>query len=191
MKKALDLLLLVGVIASPAIARADDAKCVAAFEETQSLRSTGKLSAARERLSRLERSPMSSDVSIPLRAPMPGVLARIYASSGQSVSQGERLADVVDLSRMWVRAEIYVGTLDRIDPHAEAQVRALGETEPHRATRLEAPPVARPSGSVLEIDYSLENAEGLVPHSRVEVEIPLAGSEQEALSVPWSAACRP
>ena len=144
-----------------------------------------ELAAARERLMRLEKSPMSADVSMPLRAPMAGVLSRIYVSSGQSVSQGEKLADVVDLSRLWVRAEVFSGIADRIDPKAEAQVHAIGRKETKRAVRLDAPFVAR--GSLYELDYAIEDASGLVPSSRVQVEIPLLGSEEDVLSVPWSA----
>jgi hypothetical protein len=49
MRRLLGLLLFASALLSTAVARADDAKCVAAFEETQSLRNTGRLRAARER----------------------------------------------------------------------------------------------------------------------------------------------
>lgn len=112
-------------------------------------------------------------------APVSGTISRVQAASGQSVTAGQPLLELLKLNRLWLRVRI---------PRSEADQIQRGE--PARVGRTQAMPVAgAPTGdpltSSVDLYFLLEDS-GFNPDQRVEVSLPLKGSGQ-LLVVPSAA----
>lgn len=161
-------------------------------EEARADRDTAAadLRAAQARLATLRRSPLDSDVRVPVAAPSAGVVRQLFAAPGQMVAAGANLADVADTDALWVRVAAYAGDLVAIDPQAGARVFRLGEpasAEGLAAEPVVAPPSADPLAATVDLFYSLRpGGAALRPGERVRVSVP-GPARESALSVPWSA----
>ncbi len=162
-----------------------------ASEEARADRDTAAadLRAAETRLSALRRSPLDSDVRVPVTAPHAGVIRQVLAAPGQMVAAGASLVEVTAADALWVRVAAYAGDLSAIDPRAQARVARLGEpasAEGIAADPVVAPPSADPLAATVDLFYAF--APGATPlrqGERVRVSIPGTAPES-ALSVPWS-----
>jgi Cu(I)/Ag(I) efflux system membrane fusion protein len=61
--------------------------------------------------------------AIPIRSPISGHVARRSASAGQYVAQGAELFQLVDLSTVWVVADVYEGEAGRVSVGQQARVK--------------------------------------------------------------------
>ena len=142
---------------------------------------------------RLESKP-GGPATIPITSPQGGILRTISAAPGETVSAGEVLFEVVDLSTLWIRVPVNAGLAPQIEPEKAATVELLGERqsnttpiEPLTAKRAAAaPPAADSMTSTIDVIYEIPNLEGAIrPGQRLLVTLPLRG-EAESLIVPYS-----
>ncbi|MDQ3011365.1 MAG: efflux RND transporter periplasmic adaptor subunit [Acidobacteriota bacterium] len=151
------------------------------------------LKAARTRLERYDKAPVSADVSVNITAPRDGMIQKVLANPGQTVAAGSPLFEVVNLASVWIRVPVYVGDLRLIDRRQSARVHALNEAPGEhgavaRAARpVNAPPSANPLNDTADLYFELANADGsLRPGQKMGVTL-AERSTEESLVVPWSA----
>ncbi len=138
---------------------------------------TADLGAAAARTQRVRQNPFSSDVSLPLRAPDAGTVLRLAASPGQIVAAGAPLVEIARVDRAWLRVAVYAGDLDSIDRKHAATVRGLGSKEARAATQVEAPALADPLSTTVELVYAVENADAaFLPGQRVLATLQMSGT---------------
>jgi len=150
------------------------------------------LAAAEVRLSQLTgASPLTSDVSLALKAPQGGVLVRVLATGGQSVSAGAPLFEIAELDRLWVEVPLYVGDVDRVDRTAAASLSSLGAKATQDlvpAQPLSAPPIGEASTATARLFYEIDNAgQRFSPGQRVAMRLPLVGQNEPRLVAPYAA----
>ncbi len=145
---------------------------------------------ARLRLDRIRQAPLESDVPMVLTAPQAGIMHKVHASPGQTVSGGMPLFEIVSLNSVWIRVPVYVGELTSIEQQQGARIHGLADTAgsvARMAKAVAAPPSADPNTATTDLFFELSNPNGnLRPGQRVGVTLSLRGSE-EGLVVPWSA----
>jgi RND family efflux transporter MFP subunit len=127
-----------------------------------------------------------------ITAPVPGVVRQVHVAAGQTVAAGTPLAEVVDVSRVWVRVPVYAGDAGRFARTGEARVHGLGsgETVGVPAARIAGPPIADASAASVDLYYEIRTASNLRPGERVSVTAPLTGSDSRGLVVPIAAVVR-
>ncbi len=169
--------------------RAGSERGVEQAREEQNL-AENELKAARERLDRYDKAPVSGDVAVAIAAPRDGLLQKVFVSPGQTVAGGAPLFEVVNLAVVWIRTPVYVGDLDSIDRRRPALVHALNDAPgaPARpAHPVNAPPSANPLNDTADLYFALANGDdGLRPGQKVGVTLSERATE-ESLVVPWSA----
>jgi RND family efflux transporter MFP subunit len=123
-------------------------------------------------------------------APQTGVLRNLAVSPGQTVNAGATLFEVVDTSRMWIRAPVYVGLLQEIEAGVMARIVDLDGRAgfaAQEAKPVQAPPSADPLSATADLYFETDNKDKqLRPGQRVAIELRLHGSD-EALVVPAKA----
>ncbi|MFN0087690.1 MAG: efflux RND transporter periplasmic adaptor subunit [Blastocatellia bacterium] len=148
------------------------------------------LTTARARLAQFQERPLASDASVAIASPRDGIVQRIAAASGQSVSGGAALIDIASFSTLWIRVPVYVGDLPSIDRRRNAQVHGLNGAMggPVRAARpVNAPPTADAASDTADLHFELSNADGaLRPGQKLGVTLAVKGA-REGQVVPWSA----
>jgi membrane fusion protein, heavy metal efflux system len=169
--------------------RAGSEKAVEQAREELSL-AENDLKAARERLVRYDKAPVSGDAVVIITAPQDGLIQKIFVSPGQTVSGGAALFEVINLAAVWIRVPVYVGDLSLIDRRQTARVHALNEA-PGASTRsarpINAPPTANPQNDTADLYFELANAgSSLRPGQKMGVTLSEKATE-ESLVVPWSA----
>jgi cobalt-zinc-cadmium efflux system membrane fusion protein len=150
------------------------------------------LVAAQARLSQLRGGgALTSDVSLALKAPRSGVLVRIHATGGQSVSAGAPLFEIAELDRLWVEVPVYVGDVERVDRSMAASLRSLGGGSAPKllvAHPVSAPPIGDAATATARLFYEFDNAEQrFTPGQRVAVDLPIVGQTEPRLVAPYSA----
>jgi RND family efflux transporter MFP subunit len=148
------------------------------------------LKAARARLDRLMKNPLSADVAVLITAPKDGMVQKVNAVPGQLVAGATALFEIVSLSSVWIRVPVYVGELAQIDRRQPAKVHNLAG-QPGGSARdvwpVAAPPSADPNAATADLYFQLPNGEGgLRPGQKVGVALALRTAE-ESLVVPVSA----
>jgi cobalt-zinc-cadmium efflux system membrane fusion protein len=139
---------------------------------------------------------------IPIESPAGGLLRTLSAFPGQNVPAGALLFEVADLTRVWIRAPVFVGDLPEIDSQAPAIVAELtARASPGglSAAPIPAPPSADVNAGTVDLFFALDNpplpsplggeglgVRGLRPNQRVGVSLALK-AEAESLVIPWSA----
>lgn len=169
--------------------RAGSEKAVEQAREELNL-AENELKAARERLDRYDKAPVSGDVAVTITAPRDGLIQKAFVSPGQTVTSGTTLFEVVNLSTVWIRVPVYVGDLKLFDRKQTARVQMLNEPSgsPARAARpVNAPPSANPLNDTADLYFELANGDGsLRPGQKMGVTLSERSAE-ESLVVPWSA----
>lgn len=114
--------------------------------------------------------------------------ATLQAARRQRALLGDSVMSERTPSRVWVRAAIYVGDLERIDRTSPARVVALGPgSRSRKAVPVAAPPTASARSGAAFVFYEVDNADGaLNMGERVEVDVPSRETEP-ALTVPEAA----
>lgn len=172
--------------------RAGSEKAVEQAREELNL-AENDLKVARERLERYDKAPVSADVAVTINAPRDGMIQKVLASPGQTVTGGAALFEVVSLALVWIRVPVYVGDLRLIERGRAARVHALNEapgghnTLARSARPVIAPPTATAANDTADLYFELANGDGsLRPGQKMGVTLSERGSE-ESLVVPWSA----
>jgi RND family efflux transporter MFP subunit len=169
--------------------RAGSEKAVEQAREELNL-AENDLKAARERLERYDKAPVSADVAVIVAAPREGMIQKVFANPGQTITSGAPLFEVTSLSMVWIRVPVYVGDLRLVDRRQTARVHALNEAPgaPSRPARpVNAPPTADPASDTADLYFELQNPDGsLRPGQKMGVTLSERTSA-ESLVVPWSA----
>lgn len=90
-----------------------------------------------------------------VRSPLAGTLIAIRVSSGQTVEDGELLFTVVDLSRIWLHADIFEPDVPKVEDATRASFRVDGTDKPI--------PIAPPDGRVVTIGQLVDAKTRTIP----------------------------
>jgi RND family efflux transporter MFP subunit len=129
----------------------DEAKTAVALART-------RLDAARGRLGQFDagRSGRTGGrATFQVRSPLAGTLVAIEVSSGQSVEDGELLFTVVDLSRIWLHADVFEPDIAKVEGAARASFRVDGYDKPIA--------IAPPDGRMVTIGQLVDEKTRTVP----------------------------
>jgi len=169
--------------------RAGSEKAVEQVREELGL-AENDLKAARERLGRYDKAPVSGDVAVTLTAPQDGLIQKVFVSPGQTVSAGAALFEVVNLDTIWIRVPVYVGDLSLIDRRQTARIHAINGmpgAKTRAARPINAPPTANPLNDTADLYFELANTDGsLHPGQKLGVTLS-ENAVAKSLVVPWSA----
>lgn len=150
------------------------------------------LKASREKLDRINRSPLAGDTSIAVASPEDGMIQKVHVGKGQNVAGSTALFEVASLKAIWVRIPVYAGDVASIDRRQPAKVHNLGDApgSPILTARpIDAPPTANPDAATIDLYYGLPGGGPFRPGQKVGVTLTLTGA-QEGLVVPHSAIIR-
>lgn len=124
-----------------------------------------------------------------IASPLKGIVRATQVQAGQIVSNGAPLFEIMNDDKMWVKAPIYVGELELIDPDAPVRVTEMNGVPSDtdvEARPISLPPTAVPLSSSVDVYYEVDNADHRFrPGERVVAFIPLKG-ETKVNAVPWS-----
>ncbi len=110
-------------------------------------------------------------------APLSGTILRVMVSSGQSVSAGQPLLDLVDLGQLWIRVRVPQSEASEVLPQEVAAISVSGKK--FQAKPVKGPPTADQLTSTFDLYYQVENSrESLGPDQRVMATLALKGAGQ-------------
>lgn len=165
----------------------DDARAAVATAEAS-------LKAGETRAALLKKAGQDLDagnlLSLPLEAPLDGMLLQVHATGGQQVAGGAPLFAVADFATLWLRVPVYAGELAALKSGEAARVSRLADKAGAAALSarpVAAPPSATPTASTVDLYFELANADARFrPGERVGVSLALIAEEQN-LVAPWAA----
>lgn len=155
--------------------RVDDARARAQLAQ-ENLRSAQR---EQQTVQRVITRATVAPASVTAVAPLTGTLTKVQVTTGQSVSAGQPLLEVTDLSKLWVRVRIPQGEARDVVRHEPASINgrtARPTTGPRTGDQLTA---------TQDLYFQVRDTT-LNPDQRVEVSLPLRGSGQH-LVVPTAA----
>lgn len=161
----------------------DGATSMRAVEEARAQRevAAAALNAARERLTAIGQTPVGSQGEVMIRAPFAGTILAVSAAEGQTVSATAPLAEIAQVTTLWVKVPLYAGDADAVDATKPASVTTLGSSRsPRMAVRITAPPTANPTSASIDLFYEVRGTGDtpLRPGERVTVQLPLKTTER-------------
>jgi membrane fusion protein, heavy metal efflux system len=118
-----------------------------------------------------------------LAAPMTGVISKVQVGSGQTVTAGQPLLELLNLKRLWLRVRIPQIEASAVRSGEMATLMASGRQV--MARPISGPATGDPLAATVDLYYELDNS-SMSPDQRVEVSLPLSGSGQQ-LVVPTAA----
>ena len=125
-----------------------------------------------------------------IKAPLTGMVQKIYVTPNQVVSGGTPLFEVSSLNPVWVRVPVYAGDLSSVSSSQTALVQPLGENagSGSRVARfVPGPPTANPQAISTDLFYELSNSDNAFQvGQKVSVTLTQKGS-QSGLTIPFSA----
>ena len=123
--------------------------------------------------------------SLPIKAPLGGVVQRVTVAPGSVVTANTVLLEVAALNKVWVRVPLFVGDLRRLGKDQAVTVRPLNGGAARPARAVEAPLLSASAGTgtpgagttstgTADVFYELDNAdEAFRPGERVAVDVTL------------------
>jgi len=169
---------------------ADEVGTVRAQEEAQQelALATTALEVAQNRLQQVQVEAFAADLQIPIQAPQDGMLRQVFATSGQTVSAGAPIFEIINLAEVWIRVPVYAGEAQEFASNAPVTVQAINmKGQSWTAQPVAAPPSASSTSSTVDLYYRLPNdALRFKPGEKVNVSLRTGGS-REWVEVPWSA----
>jgi RND family efflux transporter MFP subunit len=141
---------------------------------------TAALNAARERL-KTSSQTTGGRGEVVIRAPFAGTILAVSAAEGQTVAASAALAEIAQVTTLWVKVALYAGDVERVDLTKPASVATLGMTRtPRTARRVTAPPTANPTAASVDLFYEVQTSADmpLRPGERVTVQLPLTSTER-------------
>jgi RND family efflux transporter MFP subunit len=160
----------------------DGATSMRAVEEARAQLevASAALNAARERL-KAGQTTVGSQGEVVIRTPFAGMILAVSAAEGQTVAASAPLAEIAQVSTLWVKVPLYAGDASTIDTTKPASVTTLGSAQsPRTAVRITAPPTANPTSASVDLFYQLQGGgeTALRPGERVTVQLPLKTTER-------------
>lgn len=132
--------------------------------------------------------------TMPLRAPIGGVVTQVTASQGQVVGIGDVLFRIIDAREVWLAIDIYEQDLSRVRVGQQVEVRTTGDVGPARTgTVRNVGAVIEPASRSAKVRVALPNADGaLRPGMFATARLSDAGGAQadSVLAVPTGAVQR-
>lgn len=137
----------------------------------------------------LESDGKTQDV-FDLVAESSGTITKLFIDEGAFVSRGEALAEIADLSRLWVRLEGYEDQLNRFQKGQKVSLSVASfPSRTFDATVTFIDPVLNSQSRITEVRAELSNGEGILkPGMFVKGAVKVASTQnKESLTVPSSA----
>ncbi len=137
----------------------------------------------------LESDGKTQDV-FDLVAESSGTITKLFIDEGAFVSRGEALAEIADLSRLWVRLEGYEDQLNRFQKGQKISLSVASfPSRTFDATVTFIDPVLNSQSRITEVRAELSNDEGMLkPGMFVKGAVTVASTQNaESLTVPSSA----
>ena len=155
------------------------------------------LADARARQGALNGNPGGGQ-SLPIRAPLSGVVQRMSVTSGSLVTANTVLLELAALDKVWVRVPLFVGDLRRLSGDQAVAVRPLNGGAPRQARPVQAPTLGGTAGTATaDVFFEIDNTdEAFRPGERVAVDVTLsnksagatgAAANTPALTIPAAA----
>jgi membrane fusion protein, copper/silver efflux system len=101
-----------------------------------------------------------ADYRVPILSPISGIVVRKNVVEGQTISEGESMFEVADLTHVWVQAQVFENqfSLVRVGQAVEATVEAYpGEVFSGKVAFID--PVLSPETRTVTVRYDLENSD--------------------------------
>ena len=126
--------------------------------------------------------------TVPVLAPIDGVVTRMGIRDGMYVTPGSKLVTIADLSRVWVLVDVFEHQLEWLEQGLEAEIRIPARPGQRWQGKVDyIYPELDPHTRTLKIRLSFPNPDGrLRPNMFAEVVIQ-GGEKSDALSVPRAA----
>lgn len=125
-----------------------------------------------------------------IKAPLTGMVQKIYVTPNQIVTGGAPLFEVSSLNPVWVRVPVYAGDLSSVSSSQTALIQPLGENagSGSRVARfVPGPPTTNPQAISTDLFYELSNSDNAFQvGQKVSVTLTQKGS-QSGLTIPFSA----
>jgi cobalt-zinc-cadmium efflux system outer membrane protein len=147
-----------------------------------------ELEAAEARLRTLAGGALDSDVSLPIRSPVDGIVRALRVAPGQALPSGTALVDVAGTGR-WVRAHLSASDNLALRSQGEARVRRIGSFDSVPLSFVLTAPSADPARGSVDRFFALPSDSDWTPGERVLVEL-FAPTATQSLAVPASAVVR-
>lgn len=155
------------------------------------------LADARARQGALNGNPGGGQ-SLPIRAPLSGVVQRMSVTSGSLVTANTVLLELAALDKVWVRVPLFVGDLRRLGADQAVTVRPLNGGAARQARPVQAPTLGGTAGTATaDVFFEIDNTdEAFRPGERVAVDVTLsnksagatgAAANTPALTIPAAA----
>lgn len=147
-----------------------------------------ELRAAEARLRTLAGGALDSDVWLPIKSPVDGVIRALRVAPGQSVPSGTALVDISGSGR-WVRASLSASDTYARSSEGEARARRIGSLDSVPIAFVLTAPSADPTRGTIDRFFALPADSDWTPGERLLVEL-FAPGASNALAVPVSAVVR-
>ncbi len=140
----------------------DGATSMRAVEEARAQLevATATLNAARERLKTIGQTTVGSG-DLLIRAPFAGTILSVSAAEGQTVSSSAPLAEIAQVSTLWVKVPLYAGDAEgrrchqaRVGDHARIAAIAAAGSANHGATH------GNPTSASVDLFYEVRGTAG-------------------------------
>ena|GEM_PF-466581 len=140
-----------------------------------------------QEIAELEKSRKPSD-QLMLRSPFDGVVGEVMARPGMSVKMGDKLANVLDLSTLWIWAEFYENEVSLLKPGQTTDVNLPAfPNQIFKGQIAVINPVIDPAKRTARVRIDIPNAKAqLRPGMYANVEVKI--DDGEGLTIPVQAA---
>jgi RND family efflux transporter MFP subunit len=163
--------------------------------QTELVNAKAALKAAEARLrylnGELEQEDISFLSSMNIKAPISGIIQKIFVSANQIVTTGEALFELSSLTKVWVRVPVYAGDLALIDSSSSASVISIGDGlqgKSRIAKHVPGPVSTNPQAVSTDLYYELDNQDSKFKlGQKVNVIMSLVGNNDTKLTIPASA----
>ena len=85
-----------------------------------------RANAAHERLNAIRRGPVGPSGEVAIEAPFDGVIQTVSVAQGQTVAASAPLAEIAQVSTLWIRVPVFAGDLNQIALTQPASIARLG-----------------------------------------------------------------
>lgn len=146
-----------------------------------------RLASARERHAALQRVLTQGTRPVPVRAPITGTITSADVVSGEYVEISKRLMEIVNVSTVWVEAQVYERDLQGMPKQTGAIVTSPTSPGTYTGTLIAQGDVVDPEARTVSIIFSVPNPhEALKINASATVEIGM-GTDITSLSIPKTA----
>lgn len=170
----------------------DRSGSVRAFEEARAQQKVAQaaVGSAESRVRTLAGGSLDSDVALPVKSPVDGVVRAVRVIAGQSVPQGVPLVEIASDGR-WIRATFASSDGERLLGLREAFATRLGSAARVALVPAQGPPSADPARGTIDRFFAMPAGADWTPGERVLVEVVTAGAPpSERIAVPFAAVVR-